>query len=246
LDGGRFPDLIPEVAVWSELASELRSGVFRSDGDQPITPAGKETLLLTLSSSEHPSVEGSDDILVRRDASARLLSISDLQRINEWLDARRQHISYTFPMPGKLGPPDAKGVRRCTISVKGSEHPLLVPETFYWEFYFRSKVDALGKYGRPDGTPVPIFTRTQQRYHLPMPTTDVELFFQIAKRVVDRLEHADLDYNDQRTKRRQQARIVRQGREELIRRLPASSWRIVQTDAHRVRQSTIFDFPTGL
>jgi hypothetical protein len=138
-----FPDLIPEIAVWNDLASEVRSGGFTSTGHESFSVEGREALLGAV------ALSGSDDILTRRDALARLLSGPDLEHITNWIDARRQQMSYTFPVPGKLGHPDARGSRRCTISVRGSEHPLLVPEAFYWDFYFRAKVDALGKYDVP-------------------------------------------------------------------------------------------------
>lgn len=247
LDGSKFPELIPDGAVWNALAGEVTSGAFTQTGRElNISNGAREIVARTFTPRGGAPVAGDDSALQKRDALTRLLSVSDFRRVSDWTEGRRLQTSYTFPIPGKLGRPDAQGARRCTISVKGSEHPSLIPESYYWDAYFGFKAGAVEGFSEPDGRLALAFVRAQQEHHLPMPIRDIELFFQVAQRVVDQLDRVAPQEGDASTRRRQRAKIVRDGREQLVRRLSGSSWLVVQSDAARARHSTIYDFPTGI
>jgi hypothetical protein len=239
LDGSKYPDLIPDAVAWAVIGGQVSAGTFRQTAQTlGVSGAGADVIARMFAGGGAP-ITGPTAALTKRDLLTRQLSTGDYQVLRDWVETERRQMLFTFPVPGRLSAASPEGNRRCTLEVKGKDHPEWIPESFYWEAYFRTQVDAVGEY-RVGGRIAPIYLKTHQQLHLPMPVEDLRIFFEIADRTVAQLGGGSGDS-------RRNAEIVRNAREDLVRRLRESSWRVVLADAtSRVRDAAVFAFPTGL
>jgi hypothetical protein len=248
LDGGKFPELIPDAVAWMNLEDGITNrSIHETELGPKLSPAAKTAIERVLGKRGGAPTAGADETLSRRDALVRELSPGDFRVLSSWVETRRSEIRHVFPISGELGPQDRQGFRRCTLEVIGREHPSLIPEAFYWEAYFRSKASAASDHWLAGDTLMPAFLRAQQKYHFMMPFADITTVFEVAVRAVTEIERVASTAVESSERRRRSAAIVREAREELIRRLPESSWRAVLGDATRgVRDVSVFSFPTGV
>lgn len=267
LDGARFPNLVPEQFPWEalfELAARQPSRIAR---DINVTAATSQLLssvardaqaraealrrapLPSVALTADREVEAAEAILEGRDSLIRQLRPTELDRLLSWVAQTTKSSGYSLPAPaeptGFVASPTP-----CRVTVNGREFPHLIPEPFYWEFYFRAKVLATKGYQTADGRYSPEHIKALQQHHLRMPEKDTITVLDIADetiRVVDQLRsRADATPEEDRLPVLESiARAVMQGRAELIRRLPVSSWRAVRQDARQEQTASVVQFLTG-
>ncbi len=244
LDGAKFPELLPELVVWNRFADELAQLPTRVRNGKPLPEA------LTRGVAEISALTTGDrsrdhaQVIRTRNAVIRELRPKDLAQLDQDLEEQRARTEFELPVTGVLSPADADGRRRCQVIVKGSEHPELIPESYFWEAYFVVKAKAAdGIFDEQDKLP-PDFVKAQQRHHLPIPASDVNLVFRRARQVVALLSDVQGTSDHDVELRQRRARIVRNARQTLLRELSPASWVAVEADASWLQRSTTFNFPT--
>lgn len=251
LDGAQFPFLVPEYRVWEDIFSRAPGTQTPEGAGPPLSEPGSRSLramapiaLKTFAGARDASrpAAAADLLLEARDDLLRTLSADDTARLVEHADAIRRQTRYTFPKPGTRA--DQNAVATCPVSISGQQHPELIPEPYYWEFYLRSRawVSAQRKTGA--ATYTADFMSALRQHHLPIPEREVVLVLTTGEEMVPDVDAARAKYRDSRDAERAVASIVRAARLKLLRSLPRDSWIVVQRDAARTRGGTVYDFPT--
>lgn len=275
IDGAQTPQLVPDAyawnALWSLVDSALRGSVAarrQLAGELALTGRTLEIVLgakaralarradiqppqRSVGTTPSHGVEPADIALDARDELVRALPREKYDDVQGWVARHRAEAIYRFGDIGTLLPPDASGQRRCRVSVAGRTHPELIPESYYWEIYFR--VLAASAQGRElnasTGQVSEEYMRALQRYTLPLAAAEIQLVLRIAADAAGRIDQLPRSSSaivgtDRPTWiSRETFRIVTEARDELVRSLPPSAWSAVRHDADRVRMGATFDFP---
>jgi len=268
LDGARFPNLVPEQFPWETLFELAAREPRRIARDLNVTAATGQLLssvardaqaraealrgapVPNVALTADREVEAAETILEGRDSLIRQLTAIELDRLLSWVAQTTKRSVYSLPATAEPTGLVASGTP-CRVTVNGREFPHLVPEPFYWEFYFRAKVLATNGYKTADGGYGPEHIKALQEHHLRIPDQDIITVLGIADetiRAVDQLRsRADATPEEDRPAVLESiARVVMHGRAELIRRLPVPSWRAVRQDARQEQAASVVQFLTGL
>ena len=273
LSGEEFPELVPDAYVWNELLTAVERGGIPPTlaiGDRARAAIRQVALTATQRAQKlrggggpaevvptarlgvpeadvkvavaHLTVEAREDLI-------RRIGHEDFSTINAWVEARRRGARYVFDVSGTLTEPDTTGQRRCRVSIVGKDRPDLIPEAYYWETYFRFKSAAAARHRGDGGLFSQEYLQVQQVHHLSMPLGDIQLLLAAASRLTAAADGLRNTANDgsadaHALMRQQIARIVLDGRADLIRVMPDASWAAVQKAADRVRAGTVLDLPT--
>lgn len=238
LNGEEFPFLIPEYVVWKEI---FRTGQgTEADASLQLTEAGRRSLQAIESMALDRGA--AEVILEARDDLLRALSSSDSKRLMEHVDSRRRQTRFTFEKAGRRTAVQGSRIP-CVISIDGRQQPQLIPEAYYWEFYFRT----LATVSEQNRIGVEAYSadylRALRQHHLPISEHDVITVLRTATETRAQIDTARAAYRDSKDAEPAVAAIVQTARLKLLRTLPRESWLIVQRDAARVRVGTTYDFP---
>jgi len=242
LDGVKFPYLVPEQFSWEVLFEVAVRDPHRIVRELNVTAATNQLLssiaadaqarAVALRRAPVPSValmpdreaEAAEAILEGRDSLIRQLSPTELDRLLSWVAQTKRNGAYSLPVPAK---PTGASATPCLVTVSGREFPHLIPEPFYWEFYFRMKVLATEGYKTADGRYTPEHVKALQQHHLRIPDKDIITVLDIAAATIGEVDQlrssVDATPEEDRLPFLESiARAVMQGRADLLRRLPVS------------------------
>ncbi len=275
LDGSQFPELVPDGLAWRALWDAAGSGKSPQRLAEELQVEAKAFLQIesvtartlskivqlqrgdravaatTVSHFKYRPPSQTDAALAEaslegRDGLIRDLTLPDYKKVSAWVQRARAGATYSLGRIGSVAS-DAAGSRRCQASVTGSLRPDLIPDSIYWEAHFRFTAHAAREYMTDADTFAKEYLVVQQRHHMPMPVSDIQLVLALATRTtakVDALRSLFVAEGRFSLAARQQlAELVLDARAELVRALPDLSWRAVQRDANDTRGGTVFDFP---
>jgi hypothetical protein len=265
LDGEQFPFLIPEFLVWQDVflraqtteqapeaagdieaprlsAEGIRS--LRAIGPLAVQRAGALRSASFKPSGVPPETAAADLVLEGRDDLLRSLTAADAESMAEYLEAKRRATRYTFRQPGRrAASPGA--VATCPTTIEGKHYPELIPEAYYWEFYFRV-LATMSESHRIGATEYEAdFMSALRQGHLPIPVRDVIAVLSAAAEVTPVVDATRAQWSDSRDAERAVAAVIRAARLKLLRSLPRGSWIHVQRHAAENRGGTVYTFPTS-
>jgi hypothetical protein len=269
LDGGAFPHLVPEYSVWEELFQRVQAAkglptLADIRGELQLSETGMNLLTSAstvalnrasaLRSSPFPpngipqKTAAADMIFESRDDLLRSLSQNDLQQLADHIDLRRRQTLYAFQRPGRRATSSTQSFN-CPISISGKVDAELIPETYYWEFHFRVLASISEKHRVGPNKYDADYMATLREQRLPIPETDIVLVLQSALQAITAVDGvrangsiSDVPGREVEVAVAETIRIARLG---LLRKLPKSSWVVVQRDAANRRGGIIYDFPTS-
>ncbi len=277
LDGSRFPELIPDAFPWNALwaratdpatiqllkreigiddttVTRLRGAAAHAGSLHQVIRRGGGLAAVGLQNRfpVAPELEAqaalSEVSLDTRDQLISTLTEPEFRKLNDWIKHQRQRSRFDFGMIGFATPPDVIGRRTCRISVSGAKRPDLIPESYYWEAYFTFIAAAAERHVTEYGSFSKEYLVVQQKHHLPMPLSDIELLLSTALRTtrlvneLRSLAHPSTEADSLRL-RLTIADTISEHRASLLRALPDSSAAAVKRDASNTRAGSTYDFP---
>lgn len=256
LDGARFAFLLPEHVVWEAVFQKVSDGgvhrpLLSEPGMRALRHRGGEAVQVASAlrrasaDAEQVSVDiaAAEVTLSARDVILRALSKGDVEELESWLEGVRRGMRFTFPYPGRRSHTGAAFT--CPVSVDGRNHPELIPEAFYWEFYFRVLSSIADKHRTGTSTYDPDYLTALRTHHLPIPEDDVVVLLTVAADTIVEVDSARVSSEPGTDAENVAAAIVRRARAALVRSLPLKSWLTIQREAAGKRGGMLYDFPTG-
>jgi hypothetical protein len=251
LAGREFPELIPEYWVWERFFDDISqpgSQLLRSTDLPPADAAVLKQMaaqavanvrVIRAADPALEQVEGraAEAIISARDALKRQLPEQRMRTASSIVYEQGSRREYKLPVTGKPRTLD-DGTTQCLVSVKGKEHPELIPEIEAWRLYFLTYADVAEHisvwpdYNVPD-------LRGIQKSRLPISDDDLRRFLTFARdqgRLLEQLQDASAD--DKTV-----AQTVRAARDVLLRTVRSDVWMKLRKDAERTRKGIIFTFP---
>ena len=151
-----------------------------------------------------------------------------------------------FPNPllqGQTAPPGSQPPPRVTI--RGSEHPELIPESMVWMFMFNNYV-TFARMDAKEAAYSPDRIRSLVKHDLKLPERDVRTFLDVADRALKRYfelttSNADMTEAQVSARRTEAAAAIIAGRDELASRLPRRSFDVLKKKAVETAKRTEFD-----
>lgn len=264
LDGSRFPHVVPEQFAWEALfdatlrdmsvlsrdlgmetkSLQALSTAARTAKDR--ANALKEASIPGVELSADRDAEAAEAILDARDSLIRRLDPAQYNRLRAWVEKNKKAHTYTLAAQGQRIEA-AVGPAKCVVSANGRETPHLIPETFYWEFYFRSKATVAQQNKDANGEYLDDYIAVVRRYHTRMPAEHVRTLLRVAEATTSRVDElrqaADRTPEGSTALEGQIAGVVMNARAELVRRLPVTAWLAVRQDARQEQTSSVVSFP---
>lgn len=256
LDGSQFPFLVPEHAVWDVLLRSATAGqrpklAISEAGIAGLLRDGREAIRVSSALRDAKGQFGAasaetaaaNATVAARDSIHRTLSQSDLQSLEVWADEIRRGMQFTFPVPGRRS--GGQSIFACPVSVDGRQHPELIPEDYYWEFYLRMMSSIAEKRRVGADTYDPLFLESLRRHHLPIPEPHIVILLTTATTAI-----ADADAVRSQSQPGPEAeyaagQVIRSARTALLRTIPPASSLVVSRVVAATRGGTLYDFPTG-
>lgn len=249
--GWEQPNEIPEYLLWESLFADLeRPSSGQSALGLASTPLAHvrtraaEAVSLARSGRSHatlavptgpgqPEAVAAQAIVRARDGLIRDLDEGSgrLLRVAAWDHASTR--VFSIPVRGK--PVVRTGLQQCQVTIRGRDHPHLIPEWGYWQTYFTTYTMSAASYRSGPNSYEPRYLSAIRRNHLPIPEVHLVQMLETAHEVV-----AHLNSGTTVTP----AEIVLSARANLLRSLPEESWLTVVKDAQRIRDSTTFSLVT--
>jgi hypothetical protein len=265
LDGGQFPFLVPEFVVWQDVFLRAQTGEQATEtaGDiqeprlsagglrslRDIGPLAVQRAEALRSAPFRPggvpaATAAADLVLEARDDLLRSLTATDAESMATHLEAKRRAARYTFTQVGRrAASPGA--VATCPTTIEGKQSPELIPEAYYWEFYFRMLASVSEPHRIAAAEYTPDFMSALRRGHLPIPERDVIAVLTLAAEVIPVVDAMRAQWADSRDAERAVAPLIRAARSKLLRSLPRGSWIHVRRHAAENRNATVYTFPTN-
>jgi hypothetical protein len=253
VSGSTHPELVPSYYAWEQFFARVGapdSTILHSAGLEPsfadlvkrraaealpraaaVRAAPQASLALERDSVAAQSILTARDDLIRTNPPGVFDSLAEL------VSQRSRDLLYPIAAPGK--PVVSGRAVKCRVDVKGRDYPHLIPEFDYWEFYFRVYTIASESYLSGTDDYLPEYLSAVQRGRLPLPTEDLKRFLNLARETTRHVIAAREAGSNNATI----APIVLRARAQLIRSLSATTWTLIQEDAHRTRAGEIFTFP---
>lgn len=256
LSGAEFPDLVPDFFSWQAVFEEIQA-----EGDQhPIinpTSLGAQghTLVLQRTAalrthlaelrgklaareSRIRDTESANAITEARDDLIRSLPTNSYRILKTAVDAAKRK-AFSLPAPGSLVGliPSGSG---CRVTVRGRDYPHLIPDKFYWRFYFQTIAGAAKSFRRgPDDYDPKHIAAVRSSMPIPLPWQYITQLLETATQVVEDIER--LPNNEEADAVADS--IAEEARDQLIRVVPKPIWLAIKADVSRSRAGTIMTFP---
>ena len=255
IDGVKFAQVVPEYLSWTLVLDALAG-----NGEQQLLgsiPAAAPTHLTIIRerlnrfqsqkarvnvaqfTSEPRLREAAiaEAVLETRDDLLRTLPqelFAELERASKKAAAR----VFSLPAPSRMTQTE-DGQTACRVAIKGHEHPHLIREGLYWQFYFYSRAVTAEDYRLAPGVYTSAHISSVSRT-LPVASDHIGHILEVATRV-----HAEIKALPESPQSDEEAeRIALRAREQLLRTLPTTVWNAVKAEAHRVRRGMVMGFPS--
>lgn len=249
VDGGTHRTVVPSHLFWDQVFED-----FLIAGDKHLTvnrdsvgvtafelirrrmqdlQSEKATIRATYAAAEARIRDAAlaEAVLDARDDLIRSLSDEALLSVNAEA-VRANARTFALPVAGRRTATSA-----CQVSIRARQFPHLIPESFYWRFYFAQRAGAAKNFRVLPSGYSPLHIEAVQR-QLPLNSHDLTYVIDVATRVTTEIEglRPDAPYvlGDE---------LAVKGRNELLRALPKETWRLVKADAQRSRGGITMVFP---